>query len=91
VETYVSCLDFENTCTYLYSDKTFISMNSTYNLGAFTSIEKEACEDMRTWVWGLKRSSNLISGAALLDKIMFFKKQRDILEKHFTISEDIIP
>lgn len=85
VETYISCLDFENTCTYLYSENIFLSMNNAYNLGAFTSIEKEACENMKKWVEGLKRSSNLISGAALFEKIMFFKKQREILENNFII------
>jgi hypothetical protein len=88
VETYVSDLDFDSTYTYLSSDNMSICMNSVYSLGAFTSLEKEACEEMKNWVLGLKKSSVLISGAAQYDKIMFFEKQREMLEKHFVIDEE---
>jgi hypothetical protein len=82
VETYVSNLNFDTTYTYLSSDNVSISMHSTYNLGAFTSLEKEACEETKNWILGLKKSSNLISGAAQRDKILFFDKQRKILEEY---------
>jgi hypothetical protein len=82
VETYVSNLNFGTTYSYLCSDNLSISMSSAYSLGAFTSLEREACKEMKKWVAGLKKSSNLISGAALQDKIRFFDKQRDLLEKN---------
>jgi hypothetical protein len=87
VETYVSDLDFDTTYTYLSSENISISMNSVYSLGAFTSLEKEACEGMKNWVLGLKKSSVLISGAAQYAKIMFFEKQKELLEKRFVIAE----
>jgi len=83
VDTYISNLNFENNYSYLYSDGICISMSSAYTLGAFTSLDKEACEAMKRWVTGLKRSSNLISGAARRDKLAFFNKQRDILDSSF--------
>lgn len=85
VETYISNLNFENTYSYLYSDSICISMNNAYTLGAFTSLEKDACIDMKRWVTGLKKSSSLISGVAQREKILFFKKQREILENSFII------
>lgn len=85
VETYISNLNFDTTYSYLYSDSICISMNNAYTLGAFTSLEKEACEDMKRWVSGLKKSSSLISGVAQREKVLFFKKQREILENSFII------
>lgn len=85
IETYVSSLNFGNTYSYLSSNTISISMSSAYSLGAFTSLEKDACTEMKKWILGLKRSSNLITGVARLDKVLFFKKQRDMLELNFII------
>jgi len=88
LETYVSNLNFETTYTYLSSNNVSISMHSTYNLGAFTSLEKDACNETKNWIQGLKKSSSLISGAAQRDKIIFFEKQRKILDKYFILNEN---
>lgn len=86
VETYVSMLNFETSYSYLSSNNISIAMSSAYSLGAFTSQENDACEEMKTWIQGLKKSSILISGTAQRDKVIFFKKQRDILENNFIIN-----
>jgi hypothetical protein len=88
IETYISNLVFDTTYMYVSSCNICISMNSVYSLGAFTSLEKEACEDMKLWIQGLKKSSSLISGVSQYDKITFFEKQRDYLEKDFIINKD---
>lgn len=85
VETYVSSLNFETTYTYLISNNVSIGMSNAFCLGAFTSLDKEACEKMKKWIWGLKKSSTLISGAAQRDKILFFEKQRNVLGKNFIV------
>lgn len=82
IKTYVSNLNFEASYSYLSAENISISMSSAYCLGAFTSLEKDACEEMKRWLWGLKKSSILISGAAQQDKILFFEKQREMLEKN---------
>lgn len=87
VETYVSDLIFDTTYIYLSSEFVSISMSSVYFLGAFTSLEKDACRDMINWVQGLKRSSTLISGVSQYDKIIFFEKQREIIDKGFVIND----
>lgn len=88
VETYITSLNFENTYSYLFSDNICISMSSAYSLGAFTSTSRGSCEEMKKWIQGLKKSSDLISCVAQRDKIIFFEKQRDILEKELIISEE---
>lgn len=87
VETYISNLNFDTTYTYLSSDSISISMNSVYSLAAFTSLERHACDEMKNWLAGLKKSATLISGTAQYDKIMFFSKQREILDKEFIIED----
>lgn len=85
IETYVSSLNFETTYTYLSGNNVFISMSNAFCLGAFTSLDKDACGETKTWIQGLKNSSTLISDAAQRDKIIFFEKQRNTLDKKFII------
>lgn len=83
VETYVSDINFDTTYSYLFSDNIMISMSNAYGLGAFTSLEKDTCTDMKNWIIGMKKSSTLISGVAQYEKTKFFEKQREYLEKKF--------
>ncbi|MDR2915998.1 MAG: hypothetical protein LBV74_14430 [Tannerella sp.] len=87
IEIYVSNLNFDTSYTYLSSDNLFISMNNVYSLGTFISQEKGAYEDMKKWIQGLKKSSTLISGAAQYEKIIFFEKQKKILDNHFIMDK----
>jgi hypothetical protein len=88
IETYISNLVFDTTYSYVSGGNMCISMSNVYSLGAFTSLEKEACEDMKLWIQGLKKSSTLISGVSQYDKITFFEKQRDFLDKNLVINKD---
>ncbi|MDU1904698.1 MAG: hypothetical protein E6772_07935 [Dysgonomonas sp.] len=88
VEVYISILNFDTSYSYLLGDNISISMSSAYSLGAFTSQEKDSCEEMKQWIMGLKKSSVLISGASEREKIRFFNEQREILEKRLIIEED---
>lgn len=88
IEIYVSNLNFETSYSYLSGNNISLSMSSVYTLGAFSSLEGEACKEMKKWIMGLKKSSTLISGVAEREKILFFKRQREILDKKFTIKEN---
>ncbi|MDR1455102.1 MAG: hypothetical protein LBJ01_05570 [Tannerella sp.] len=83
VEIYVSSLNFETTYYYLSSDIESISMISSFSVGAVTSLEKSVCEQMKTWMHALKRTSTLISCSADKDRISFFEKQRMTLNTFF--------
>ncbi|MDH6357288.1 hypothetical protein [Parabacteroides sp. PF5-9] len=85
VEMYISLLNFDTTYNYLSSGDIHVSMSTVYGLGAYTSLEKEACDSMKKWIQGLKKTSTLISGISQLDRIRFFKQQRELLEQHFKI------
>lgn len=81
VELYVSNINFEATYTYLYSANIHLSMITTFSLSAATSLEKEACENIRIWIQSLKRTSTMISTSAEIDRAMFFAKQREFLAR----------
>jgi hypothetical protein len=83
VDIYVSNLNFETTYYYLASDIENISMISSFSVGAVTSLEKSVCEQMKTWMQGLKRTSTLISCSADKDRISFFEKQQTTLKAFF--------
>ena len=85
IETYVSALNFEASYCYLSSEKVNISMSYAHTLNAFTSVEKEDCNYMKQWILGLKKSSTLISGVAQRDKVIFFDKQRETIDKQLII------
>jgi hypothetical protein len=80
VDIYISNLNFETTYYYLSSDIENISMISSFCVGAVTSLEKSVCEQMKTWIQALKKTSTLISCSAEKDRISFFEKQRMILK-----------
>ena len=81
VEIYVSNLNFETTYSYLISNNFALAMISTFTLSATTSVEPEACENMRMWLQSLKRTSIMISTSAEMDRAKFFRKQRDYLDR----------
>ncbi|MDR0659344.1 MAG: hypothetical protein LBG19_00765 [Prevotellaceae bacterium] len=81
VEIYVSNLNFETTYSYLISNDFALAMISTFSLSATTSVEPEACENMRMWLQSLKRTSIKISTSAEMDRAKFFRKQRDYLDR----------
>lgn len=85
IETYVSSLNFETSYTYLTGNDMYISMSNAFCLGAFTSLDKDACAETKKWIQGLKNSSTLISGTAQRDKIIFFENQRNILGRNFIV------
>lgn len=81
VEVYVSNLNFETTYSYLTSNNFALAMISTFTLSAGTSLEPEACENMRMWLHSLKRTSTLISTCSEIDRATFFRKQREYLDR----------
>ena len=87
VEMYVSKLAFDSTYFYYSSENMNISMNGAYCLGAFTSLEKSSGDIMKNWLQGLKKSSTLITGASQYEKMMFFEKQKALLEKEFFMDD----
>jgi hypothetical protein len=59
-------------------------MISAYCVGAVTSQEKVVCEQMKTYMQALKRTSTLISRSAEKERIFFFDRQRETVREFFS-------
>jgi len=77
VELYSTGLSFETTYSYVYSDKMFISMVDVFTSSAMSSVERNSCEHMRTWIRSMKRTSLPITNSEK-NRINFVEKQRSI-------------
>ena len=83
VDIFVSSLNFETTYYYLVADYIHVSMISAYCVGAVTSQEKIVCDQMKTYMQALKRTSTLISRSAEKERIFFFDRQRETVKEFF--------
>jgi len=77
---YVSNINFDSTYTYVRLQNYRISMIEAFILNAAASLDEENYEKVRTWVLSLRRLSTLISQSGELQRMQFFRKQRDIVD-----------
>ncbi len=77
---YVSNINFDSTYTYVRLQNYRISLIEAFILNAAASLDEENYEKVKTWVLSLRRLSTLISQSGELQRMQFFKKQRDIVD-----------
>ncbi len=80
VYMYVSNINFENTYTYLQINNIKLSLIDAFVLNAAASLDNENFEKVKTWVLSLRRLSTLISQSGELQRMKFFKEQREIVD-----------
>jgi hypothetical protein len=61
LDMYTSGLSFETTYSYLSSKSVKLCMAEVYTCGSMSSVDADACNYMRTWMLGLKRTSTRIT------------------------------
>jgi len=76
---YVSNINFESTYTYLRVHNARISFIDIFVLNGAASIDEGIYEHVKTWVQSLRRLSTLISQSGELQRIKFFKEQREVV------------
>lgn len=76
---YVSNINFESTYTYIRLQNYRLSMIQAFVLNAAASLDEENYEKVKTWVLSLKRLSTLISQSGELQRMQFFKNQREVV------------
>lgn len=81
VDVYISSLNFESTYTYMQTEQYKITMLKAYTLSEVVSLNEEVFDKTKKWFQSLKRTSVLISGSDERSRIIFFEKQRRILEE----------
>jgi hypothetical protein len=80
-DLFISDLGIDVTYTYMWSEKLCIALFITFIFFATASQEKSLVNKIINWVTSMKRCSILISGNAAKERILFFDKQREIVDK----------
>jgi len=79
VQIYLSSINFENTYSYLQTDKISLSLINIFSLNAAASLDSTMFFRLKKWIQSLKRLSTLISESGEMQRVQFFKEQRTLI------------
>lgn len=79
VNIYISNINFETTYSYIESASVQLSMIRIYAINSITSQDAEMYRSLKEWIQSLKKFSTLISESGEMQRIQFFKEQREII------------
>lgn len=80
VHIYISNINFEATYSYVETSSIQLSLIRIFSINSITSRDKDMCKGMKEWVQSLRKFSTMISESGEMQRIQFFKKQREIVE-----------
>ena len=80
VNIYISNINFETTYSYIESSNLQLSMIRIYAINSITSQDVEMHKSLKEWIQSLKKFSTLISESGEMQRIQFFKEQREIID-----------
>ena len=76
---YISNINFEATYSYLETSSTQLSLIRIYSINSITTQDPEMFRGLKEWIQSLKKFSTLISESGEMQRIQFFKQQREII------------
>lgn len=76
---YISNINFEATYSYLDTSQVQLSMIRIYSINSITTLDHEMFRGLKEWIQSLKKFSTLISESGEMQRIQFFKQQREII------------
>lgn len=79
VRIYISHINFEATYSYLESSSIQLSMIRVYSINSITTQDCEMFLSLKEWIQSLKKFSTMISESGEMQRIQFFKLQREII------------
>ena len=80
VSLYLSNINFEATYTFLEKGSFQLCMFRLYAINYMDSQHPEICRAQKEWIQSLKRYSTLISQSGEIQRMIFFTKQREIVD-----------
>ena len=80
IRIYVSNINFEATYSYVETVSWQVSMLRVYAINSITTQDHDMFCSLKEWILSLKKFSTMISKSGELQRILFFKKQREIIE-----------
>ena len=79
VRIYVSNINFEATYSYVDTNNLQLSLIRIYSINSITTMDNEIFCTLKEWIQSLKKFSTLISESGEMQRIQFFKQQREII------------
>ena len=80
VRIYVSNINFEATYSYVDTNNLQLSLIRIYSINSITTMDNEIFCTLKEWIQSLKKFSTLISESGEMQRIQFFKQQREIID-----------
>ena len=80
VRIYVSHINFEATYSYVETNNLRLSLIRVYSINSLTTMDNEIFHSLKEWIQSLKKFSTLISEIGEMQRIQFFKQQREIID-----------
>jgi len=79
IQLYLSSLNFESTYSYLQTQNMNLSNIIAFTLNSVVSLDTSTFYRLKTWIDSLKRLSTLISESGEMQRVKFFKEQRELV------------
>lgn len=79
VNIYISNINFEATYNYVEARDFQLSMIRLYAINSILSLDQTVCRHQKEWIESLRKFSTMISESGEMQRIQFFKKQREIV------------
>ena len=79
VNIYISNMHFDTNYTCFEAGNFYLSMINTFTLNSVASLDESTYDKMKSWLQSAKRVSTLISRSGEMQRILFFARQREIV------------
>ena len=79
IRIYISNINFEATYSYLDTNTVQLSLIRIYSINSISTQDSEMFRGLKEWIQSLKKFSTLISESGEMQRIQFFKQQREII------------
>ena len=79
IRFYISNINFDTTYSYVQTRKCKLTLIKAFTLNSVASLDDKTFDSVKNWISSLKRFSTLISESGDLQRIHFFRKQRELV------------
>ena len=79
ISFYISNINFDTTYSYVQTRKCKLTLIKAFTLNSVASLDDKTFDSVKNWISSLKRFSTLISESGDLQRIHFFRKQRELV------------
>ena len=85
IQIYVSHVSFDGTYGYLEGNDFQLSSIRIFDLSSIFSYDQDVTNTVKEWILSLKKFSTLISESGEMQRVEFFRRQRELIETNVTL------